>query len=186
MREQELESLEMALNNLNISEYEQGREICKTMNILFNCFGSYEKIAQTVYEGIGNKAKKYLRAMVLLALLSLAQDSVCSGRFLLPDRRKEASMSFASKNQKLLQKMFQKATGIDLQIADTGYTLYHDADRRLFQDQKYLLGFLEAWICVHPTIQQSIICGFVRGVLLKEKVHFLPPLGFNEVVFPFV
>lgn len=184
MREEDLKGLKEALNALSVSDYESGRKLAANLALLFNCFGSCEKTMGCVYEGLSKKSANYLTAAILLGCLSLASEWMRDGRYDIWDDRKKACCSFSYKNKGYLEKRFHSLTGISVVCRESSHGLLHDLDRRDFKGKEFLLGFLDKWVSTHPTLQQSIVNGFV-GVV-ENGALFLPPLDYKKVAFPFI
>lgn len=106
------------------------------------------------------------------------------------DKRKEAAESFCYKNRKFFADSFRNSTGFGLEITGNSQHLIYALSSSCRQEiresgRAYFWGFLNKWVGVHSTLQQSIIRGYVKGILLKDgRISLIPQLDYEDVVFP--
>lgn len=184
------EELAMIINHGKMQQ-EDGRKICELLERMYNCYGSYAKLSSGLYDRLSAKGKKVFQSILAIACLYLSHEWARKG-YKDWDKRKEAAESFCYKNREFFEVHFEKSTGLGLEtINDREYlanALTNSCRRQIIESGKaYLLEFLNRWFNVHPTVQQSIVGGCAKGILLKDgKTCLIPPLDYTDVFFPFV
>lgn len=184
------EELAMIINHGGMQQ-EDGEKVCELLGVMYNCYGNYAELSARFYDRLSAKGKKVFQSIFALACLYLSHEWVSKG-YKDWDKRKEAAESFCYKNRNIFEKLFQKSTGIVLETTDSRQSLMraltNSCRRELSVSGKaYLLGFLNKWVNVHPTTQQSIVGGYTKGVLLKDgRLSLIPPLDYEHIVFPLI
>ena len=172
-------------------QQEDGEKVCELLDRMYNCYSSYANLSSGLYDRLSAKGKKAFQSILAIACLCLSYEWVRKG-YKDWDKRKEAAESFCYKNKEFFEDLLKKSTGIGLETNDDMQYLAHDLTSSCRQEinesgKSYLLGFLNKWVNVHPTLQQSIVGGCVKGILMKNaKTCLIPPLDYDDVVFPFI
>lgn len=176
--------------NLGEMQEEDGGKVCALLSTMHNSYVRSAQLSSGLYDRLSAKGRRVFSSLIFTACLCLAHEWTCKGGTDW-DRRKEAAESFCYKNRKFFADSFRKSMGFELEIIGNSSYLIHDLSSscrwEITQSGKvYLLGFLGKWAGVHPTLQQSIIGGYVTGILLKDgRISLFPPLDYEDVAFPF-
>lgn len=170
---------------------EDGERACELLGVLYNRYDSYTELSSGLYDRLSARGRKVFRSMLAIACLYLSHEWDRKG-YMDWDKRKEAAESFCYKNREFFKDLFRKSTGLEWETTDSRQYLPHaltSSCRQAINEsgRAYLLGFLDKWANTHPTLQQSIVGGCVKGILLRDgKVRLVPPLDYTKVAFPFV
>lgn len=184
------EELAMIINHGRLQQ-EDGEKVCELLDRMYNCYSSYARLSSGLYDRLSAKGKKVFQSILAIACLCLSHEWARNG-YKDWDKRKEAAESFCYKNREFFEDLFEKSTGLGLETTNDKEYLPHaltnSCRRQIIESGKaYLLGFLNKWVNVHPTLQQSIVGGCAKGILLKDgKTCLIPPLDYVDMVFPFV
>ncbi len=165
----------------------EGRELVKKIEKAYNTFGSYNNISRRIYKEYD---KKSLRILFLTATLMLASERIQRG-CATGDGRYLASEKFSYENKDVLIELFQKETGItlDMSLPEDNREYYYSFDRRIRKsyqrgipdNRKWILESSAYLVNMHPTIKQAFIGGFLKGIMIPEGY-----IGPTEQVFPFI
>ncbi len=184
------EELAMILNRGEMQE-EDGGKVCELLSTMHNSYVHGAQLSSGLYDRLSAKGRKVFSTIIFIACLCLSHEWENKG-CMDWDKRKEAAESFCYKNRKFFADSFRKNTGFGLEITGNSRYLVHDLSSSCRQEIKesgkaYLLGFLSKWAGVHSTLQQSIIGGYMQGILLKDgRISLIPPLDYEDVAFPFI
>lgn len=191
------ESRNTIINILNGKDTsrEAGYKVASAMEMLFNCYSSYSKLAKELYQELKPVGKRRLMALLSISAFSLCHKWRISGLDDWDDRRK-ASESFAYKNEGIFEELFNENAGFSIEKREYN-TEYPPTDVSCIwtteciqkikeSDSLYLLGYLSKWINCHPTLQQAFFGGCVQGILVDNyKKRLVPPLNYDCITFPF-
>lgn len=161
-----LDKVTEELNNFSGDSYDEGRILCTDMGLLFNTFGSFGKMMNTIHSGLTESGIRSLILCMCAATFDMAYDYMKHG-FYSFDERKAASEEYARNNLSFFGEEFETGTGW-MPLPDTQAPSFvsgiNPKNWELYKCRGYL-GFISAWRKTHSTIKQSVYGGFVRGVL---------------------
>lgn len=178
----------VSLLNSKEKDFAHGKEIAGAVSSLFNCFGSYAKIADELYTSLSTSGKKKLMVCLSLSGMQLSHTWYVGdfrGKFRCSDLRKEASASFAYDNQHYFSELFEKYAGFSLSVEPDRSPCFSECVPYADLKNTYMQGFLLSWTNIHPTLQQAFFGGFVGGVLANGiGKTFVHPLNCERMCFP--
>ena len=185
-----MEALAKCIEKMDMNSYQAGEELCQVLNLTYNCFGNYAAMSKELYSMLSKKGK-----LTLISFFCLSSFMLCSifeqKKFSEWDERVRASESFAHKNYRWMEELFEKTYGVCPQIShalgdERRWSLIHEND--VLRAVPAFRGYAEKWLSMHSTIKQSFFGGMAVAVLplVSGDKKLLPPLDYSDVKFPFI
>ncbi len=175
MNNETIKSLAQDIEKLNVKDENAGYVLCENLCYAFNTFGSYSEMMAELNNTLTETGKRKLALCIYVAAFTLAQQYVANG-FDAWDLRNKASKIYAYEHLTGIQKDFERFTRFIPEIVDSSMPYYRRAiNPAQWRGLEALLGFSSKWSNEHPTLQQAVFGGYIKGVA-----------GYANVSFPFI